>query len=1253
MDIKLIKEWLSTAEGLLKSAIYLGGLIWLWAERFNNWLPAWARPWSVPALVGIAVIAAGLLLWPGFRRFAKASRLERPDAFLLNPTGPDGLIGRADDLVQLRACVEQFRLVLLSGESGAGKSALISAGLMVRLREGSGLLPVLVRDWGEDWVRGPFVAALDSLFHSVSKQDLDRLGWTSSPDLADTTPRLAADLQARMDQIFGTLGRRVLLIADQFDDYQAQHRNRFLDADANWLTPAALEAANPFWKLVSDGLRLGRLHLLAVTRSDTAAGLSSVRFLGQDQTRERPLDRVKLVYLHELLTAIAPGDSSPPVISHPEEGWRQLVEVLERDLSVKGAILMQQVRTLLLGLRQLPLITTRLYRAAGGLHGVESLFISGALRTAGEVAGGGDEGLRFARTVLGELVLPGGPQQPPKSRRVLFSQISTAAQNGPRTEAVLAALQQEDVVRPAEAAGGRAWQLDHDYLAGAVLAEARQANRLSIALREGMAEFRETSGNFRKRWRALLPMGTLLRLLWERARGRVRFGEARAYVLSSARKPALALLCLSIVAGIAYTVDQYQQVTAKADGFIKLFDTDQEANAVMEVWRAPEPVRLRIYHLLQRDEGRVSRPLDSAVRSRWPLAHAGVEPGRVQEAAALVRASLQRPGNDSRTLAILGANYHALVARMTAAEALRIEANALRAALNQKRGDQIDQSLVMAYAQVAQQLSEPGDLPIAAETLRAWLGTPGGEAFRSTLREAYAAIVQRLRDPQVVAAEAAALGKRLIANPTSETEKMDIAAGYIALPTQGTKAEDVARLAKALRAALKHETNDSRQVDIERAYEILSGQLQDQAISDEAEELGSLLDRQRDALAVGRATGGVLSTARAYVAVASRLTKPENVKELVARLDDWLARDGMVAGILAQGIVAAMTRQDYATDLKSLVETLRERLMHANSDNAYNLSIAYAAVVTRLRDPGDLSVEAAALQQRLRQEDNDEFATCIAHAYAAVAMTSNSNAERKQAAAIIGGRLQKEGGGPGSIRYVRPYAAVVARLDDEEVIEQALAVLFPEMNDSFPYTLNEYVEAFSMLAERLSDGVFVKAKTKTLRGLLLLDDYGRAPFIARFYQAMVTQLNDPESLKAEVGALRGHLEKAPATTIRWVAEAYTAVAKRLPDPDDLKHELVILHRLLEQARDVGRAEALAHAYAAVAAGLDKRRDLEDKALQSLSLAGHPFISDPNILITPFQPALGADFRNLGTALNWAERKGLRREQLRCKVAAKC
>ena len=30
------------------------------------------------------------------------------------------------------------------------------------------------------------------------------------------------------------------MIADQFDDYQARHRSRFVDDEGNWLTPAAL-----------------------------------------------------------------------------------------------------------------------------------------------------------------------------------------------------------------------------------------------------------------------------------------------------------------------------------------------------------------------------------------------------------------------------------------------------------------------------------------------------------------------------------------------------------------------------------------------------------------------------------------------------------------------------------------------------------------------------------------------------------------------------------------------------------------------------------------------------------------------------------------------------------------------------------------------------------------------------------------------------------------------------------------------------
>ena len=91
------------------------------------------------------------------------------------------------------------------------------------------------------------------------------------------------------------------------------------------------------------------------------------------------------------------------------------------DLKAEGAILMQQVRTVLLGLRQLPLLTTKCYRAAGGLRGVETLVVSRALQRAGGTVGGGEEGIRISRAVLGMLIRPGGPNQPPKAQRAPMS----------------------------------------------------------------------------------------------------------------------------------------------------------------------------------------------------------------------------------------------------------------------------------------------------------------------------------------------------------------------------------------------------------------------------------------------------------------------------------------------------------------------------------------------------------------------------------------------------------------------------------------------------------------------------------------------------------------------------------------------------------------------------------------------------------------------------------------------------------------
>ena len=244
MDAKRLIEWLSTAEGLGRAVVaFLAVPAAVWAAVTNNLSPI-AQQLGLPPTTSIVLAALivgwlGLVLWRSYRRFAIASRIERPDAFVLRPTGPESLIDRVEDLERLLNCVKRNRLVLLDGESGCGKSALISAGLVPLLQKSDNLLPVLIHDWGDDWARGPLSAVLDSLFQAVPKQDCEKMYW-SPPDLAADTAALAADLVSRLNGLIETLGRRPLLIADQFDDYQALHRPRFLDTEGSWLPPSSL-----------------------------------------------------------------------------------------------------------------------------------------------------------------------------------------------------------------------------------------------------------------------------------------------------------------------------------------------------------------------------------------------------------------------------------------------------------------------------------------------------------------------------------------------------------------------------------------------------------------------------------------------------------------------------------------------------------------------------------------------------------------------------------------------------------------------------------------------------------------------------------------------------------------------------------------------------------------------------------------------------------------------------------------------------
>ena len=104
--------------------------------------------------------------------------------------------------------------------------------------------------------------------------------------------------------------------------------------------------------------------------------------------------------------------------------------------------------------------------------------VARALRSAGDLLGGGEAGVRAARAMLSALVLPPDADQQPKARRRAFAELADIAGSPERAQRALHTRQTEKIVRPAGGGASEgAWQLDHDYLARPVLTEMRQAGR--------------------------------------------------------------------------------------------------------------------------------------------------------------------------------------------------------------------------------------------------------------------------------------------------------------------------------------------------------------------------------------------------------------------------------------------------------------------------------------------------------------------------------------------------------------------------------------------------------------------------------------------------------------------------------------------------------------------------------------------------------------------------------------------------------
>ncbi|MGH7454800.1 MAG: hypothetical protein ACRENG_25815, partial [bacterium] len=313
-------------------------------------------------------VIAGLLLSLGIfgliHGLARRSRLLRPEALLLKSHKAEHLKGRDEDIDRLLRLCRDYPLVHLVGESGAGKSALLQAGLCPKLRQDSaGLLPIYIEVWGQDWEAGPRSALTEAFWQALSEPDRQALNLNSfdHPD----------GLFAALKRCQPSLRRTPLLIFDQFDDYQTRHRSRFLSSrQRTWLGAEKLMAANAFWREIKTLLDHDAIHCLFVTRSDTADGLESVRFVAP---QVYALERLQEAVVQPLLTELtSSADENAPIIYAPDRGWDKLKQRLASDLSQPGAILPAQMKIAFQGLARLKTLTIGDYQRIGGLPGLEA-----------------------------------------------------------------------------------------------------------------------------------------------------------------------------------------------------------------------------------------------------------------------------------------------------------------------------------------------------------------------------------------------------------------------------------------------------------------------------------------------------------------------------------------------------------------------------------------------------------------------------------------------------------------------------------------------------------------------------------------------------------------------------------------------------------------------------------------------------------------------------------------------------------------
>jgi len=485
--------------GAVGAAVTLAGAVGAGMQGVADALTKFLGPpanWSWPQVlivIGLVVLAA-----TGAVRAirTKPSYLLQPDKLWRDPSAPNQLIGREDDLRRLRVQLVN-RLVYLVGESGCGKTALLRAGLSRDEETLRQYLPIFIDMSPHDWSDSLLAALRDEFIRSLPADDPGR-DKLSADSEADEYAEIFGDYRVRT-------GRRVLLLLDQFDDFQAQprHRHRFYPPDTGVVrTASEIKSENAFWRVLDTCLNQNALHVIVAARAEAAAhGLRSIELIAEPPPY--PLLRLPADLALSVVSAMADREvDGKPIIAFPLRGWVMLRDRLARDLQARGDVLPQQLKVAMGGLRSLKRLTLGAYTRKGGLAAIEAAFVDHAVASAAAT-------YRIdTRVVLDTLLaLVDRDRTPPdktpaKSVQDLWLE-DAAADIATHALEVLA---REDIVRRLGHGdkGRDLWQLDHAYLAQPILRLYRDRNKWTYALADRARA--HTEAGVAGFWRTLLPL---------------------------------------------------------------------------------------------------------------------------------------------------------------------------------------------------------------------------------------------------------------------------------------------------------------------------------------------------------------------------------------------------------------------------------------------------------------------------------------------------------------------------------------------------------------------------------------------------------------------------------------------------------------------------------------------------------------------------------------------------------------------------